>query len=151
MRLEKLDYGFEVCDGFLYASVGDGVSLWTTTTSYTIPTSGTWYNFAMVWLNNSALYLYVDGLLYVNLTGNKIYYIPKGDVQLLVDEFIEINYFALEDEYLGSITDFPSTTTSITINNKTKNIYDYISGPKKLKDLERKIDEVGLSKQWVNG
>ena len=95
--------------------------------------------------------VFYKGDRYVNLTGNKIYYIPKGDVQLLVDEFIEINYFALEDEYLGSITDFPSTTTSITINNKTKNIYDYISGPKKLKDLERKIDEVGLSKQWVNG
>ena len=98
--------------------------------------------------NGTIIYM---GKEYVNVTGERVYNISQEEVQLLVNEFIEINYFALEDRYSSLITDAPSTTTSIIINGKRKSIYRYIGGPKELKDLENKIDKVVDSKQFIVG
>jgi hypothetical protein len=49
------------------------------------------------------------------------------------------------------LTDAPTEITSITVDGKTKRITDYYGAPKKLYDLERKIDEVAGTSQWVDG
>jgi hypothetical protein len=52
-----------------------------------------------------------------------------------------------EDEQGMSVTDLPSTTTSIRINGKYKQVYNYYGSPKVLNELENKIDELaGLSR-----
>ncbi len=78
----------------------------------------------------------------------------NGDKVLeLISKFKSLRYFSLMDKYdfLGA-TDMPSVETSLTINNHTKSVYHYhgdFFSPKKLTELENKIDEIINTRQWV--
>jgi len=82
------------------------------------------------------------GLSYVAVPGEKNYKIPVADVRKLLEKFQKTYFFSLNDKYEATVTDNPSTTVTITINGKTKSVYDYVAGPKKLKDLQNYIDEI---------
>lgn len=92
-----------------------------------------------------------EGTSFVNVTGIQNSQISQEQIKELIDAFYAINYFALEDKYDASITDMPTTITSITIDGKTKKVVNYYDAPKKLVELENKIDEITNSKQWVKG
>jgi len=92
---------------------------------------------------------------FVNVTGTHTAQITQEEVKELIDEFYKIEYFSLKDSYEEyRVTDMPSTITSITINGRTKTVRHYHgdkNAPKELTELERKIDEITNSKQWVEG
>ena len=89
------------------------------------------------------------GIRFVNATGTKTYQISRDKIKELVGKFYEIDYFALKDKYDGPVTDAPATITSITIDGKTKRVVNYYGAPKKLIELEDKIDEMADSEKWI--
>lgn len=102
--------------------------------------------------------IYTDGLVIykgkdsVRVKGQKRYRISKGEVKDLVREFDRINYFSLKDSYQFdekgmSMTDLPTTITSISLNGRQKKIVDYYGAPKELILLENAIERIaGLDK-----
>lgn len=92
--------------------------------------------------NGTVIY---EGRNFVDTTGKQITSISKEQVRMLIDEFYRIDFFSLEDEYSDQVTDLPTTTTSIRIDNRFKQVMDYYGAPEQLKDLEDKIDEVTKS------
>lgn len=68
-----------------------------------------------------------------------------------MSEFYRIDYFSLNDGYNYYVTDHPTTITSITIAGKTKKIINYYGAPKKLDELEDKIDIIADTNRWIKG
>ena len=88
--------------------------------------------------NGTVIY---EGEKFVKVTGVHIYQISQEEIKNLVNEFVRIDYFSLKDRYEASITDLPSTTTSIMIDGKTKSVYNYYGAPNELYQIEKTIDE----------
>jgi hypothetical protein len=93
--------------------------------------------------------------------GTKNSRISQEQLQELIAEFDRIDYLSLKDAYKeGSdcptySTDSPSAITTIKTNGTTKSVNHYAGceGSAALKDLtalERKIDEIVNTKQWLN-
>jgi len=70
-----------------------------------------------------------------------------------VEAFRRAEYFSLKDEYVATITDLPSCTTSIEFDGQKKAVKDYVGFAAGMPDvvvqLERKIDEVVRAKGWI--
>ena len=94
-----------------------------------------------------------DGKDFVRVEGARTANIGEESISRLVTEFQNIDYFSLDDSYEEfNATDMPSAITSITINGKTKTIRHYhgdLSAPKKLTELENKIDQIVNTDQWI--
>ena len=95
-----------------------------------------------------------EGFKNVRLTGNYGAKLSKTCLDQLVNEFINIYYFALKDKYGGESrqSGLPIVTTSILLDKRTKTIVHYtdcITAPKGLSDLEDKIDSITNSSQWT--
>lgn len=84
--------------------------------------------------------------------GERRFKIPQERIQELIKEFQRVNYFSLKDKYETdengmSVTDMPTTTTSICVDGKKKTVVNYYFAPKELDALEDKIDSLaGLYK-----
>ena len=90
-----------------------------------------------------------DGRNFVAVTGERTGTIAPEDVRGLVKNFYDIDYFSLRDEYIDQVTDLPTTTTSIRIDGRFKEIVDYYGAPEALRQLENRIDEIANSDIWV--
>ena len=102
--------------------------------------------------------IYADGRVvyvgkeYVKETGERRFKIAPERIQELIKEFQRIDYFSLKDKYDAdddgnSVTDLPTTITSICLDGKTKKVVNYYGAPRKLDELEDKIDSLaGLYK-----
>ncbi len=90
-----------------------------------------------------------NGHRFVDSIGERESKISREQVYELVKGFYDSGYFFMRDHYTSSMTDGPSTTTSITIGPRTKSIYNYLSGPRRLYELEDRIDMIVDSKQWI--
>ena len=79
--------------------------------------------------------------------------ISQDKVEQLISEFEKADYFSLNNNYTKrTITDAETVITSITIDGKIKTIEHYrgdFSAPKKLTELEDRIDEIINSAQWI--
>ncbi|MGB8646519.1 MAG: DUF6438 domain-containing protein [Anaerolineae bacterium] len=79
--------------------------------------------------------------------------ITPDQVQALVTAFQEADYFSLADYYSEiAYTDWPIVTTSWAIDGRSKTIVHYIadqSTPKKLTELENKINAIIGTSQWI--
>ena len=100
-----------------------------------------------------------EGRKYVRVKGTVRSKIDPASVESLVQEFIKIDYFGLNDKYTtiknpdGTETivlDLPTTITSLTLAGKQKRIVDYVGAPQQLMELEDEIDKVANSKRWVS-
>ena len=101
----------------------------------------------IIYGNGTVIY---EGEINVHVTGKQVSQISQEKVKELVDEFYRIDYFSLNDSYTIPVMDLTRTTTSITINGKTKSVYNYGNeAPRKLVELENKIDEITNSSKWV--
>ncbi len=110
-----------------------------------------------------AYYLEIDGngkvtyrgYFYANVTGERITHISPQKVKELVSAFDNSDYFNLRDRYDQiQFTDLSSVETSITINGIYKSVYDYygtvrVPELEKLRNLEKLIDNLTNSSQWV--
>jgi hypothetical protein len=99
-----------------------------------------------------------EGEQYVEIIGKQTTQISEDQVRELIDEFYNVHYFSMNDEYRHkrdkwgqyyTATDLPTTITSITINDYRKKVVDYFGAPQELIDLEKKIDEVAGTEQWI--
>jgi uncharacterized protein DUF6438 len=90
-----------------------------------------------------------EGKEFVRVKGRASATIPAADVAALAAAFDKAGYFSLQDKYTANITDLPTNITSIRIDGRFKQIVDYYGAPQALKDLERQIDRVGRTSQWV--
>ena len=79
--------------------------------------------------------------------------VSRKIVSDLVEAFRRAEYFSLKDEYVATITDLPSCTTSIEFDGQKKAVKDYVGFAAGMPDvvvpLERKIDEVVRAKGWI--
>ena len=99
-----------------------------------------------------------EGKQYVRIKGTRRRKIEPEAVKDLLQQFIDSDYFKFKENYSSiknadgtetTVTDLPTTTTSLTLGNRKKQVVDYVGAPKKLKELEEKIDEVAGVKRWV--
>jgi len=94
-----------------------------------------------VTLTGDGTVVYV-GRYFVKTPGEHTWKIEAAAVQALAREMEAAGFFELQDEYTSRMTDHPTTFTTLKIGSRTKKVKDYVSGPPKLKDIEKKIDEV---------
>jgi hypothetical protein len=96
--------------------------------------------------------IYADGtVVYVGAgsvkeLGERRHKISQGAIQALIKEFHRLDYWSLKDSYEvdqqgRATTDVPVTTTSICLNGKRKQVVN-IYGPKRLDELEERIDSL---------
>ena len=97
--------------------------------------------------------IYADGTVvdvgpaFVKTTGERRFTISPQAVQNLIKEFQRLDYWSLKDRYDvdekgNSVLDVPITTTSICLNGKKKQVVN-LYGPKRLDELEDRIDSLG--------
>ncbi len=79
--------------------------------------------------------------------------IPQAKIRELIDEFVAAGYFFFLESYSEiEVTCQSWITTSIAIGDMHHSITRYsgdLKAPKKLRELENKIDEIANSAQWV--
>jgi hypothetical protein len=94
-----------------------------------------------------------EGKKHVGVMGRQKARMSEDKVSQLIDEFVRINYFSLQDSYTKrGMTDMPSAITSIKIGGREKTVRHYSgdrTAPPELKELEKKIDEIVGSAKWV--
>lgn len=76
--------------------------------------------------------------------------IPVEHVNRLVHAFYATGFFAMQDEYTNShITDLPTVRTTFSGGGITKSIRDYFGAPEALRTLEKLIDTIARTDQWI--
>lgn len=94
-----------------------------------------------------------EGKDFVRTKGIRQATISMAAIYQILAKFDEAEYFSLKDSYTGfGKSDMPHANTSISMGNRTKSIKHYMgdqSAPKKLTELENKIDEIVNSAQWI--
>jgi len=78
------------------------------------------------------------GTRFVENIGVSEFQLSKSDVNNILEYANKIGFSKLNDEYSEAITDLPTTFIQI----KDKRIRDYTGAPKKLKNLEKLIDQL---------
>ena len=90
-----------------------------------------------------------EGYGSVEVTGLQITRIPRNKVNELISEINKADFFALDAEYRSAVTDLSTITVSLRLGLWAKTVVRYGNAPYALICLERKIDEVANSEQWV--
>ncbi len=95
-----------------------------------------------------------EGRNFVQSPGkNESYSIPEANVTKIIREFEDVDFFDLDDEYVDPyITDLPSTTISLRLDDEFKSIKLYgleDTVPQELVDLADKIDELANTDKYV--
>jgi len=80
------------------------------------------------------------GTRFVENIGVSKFQLSKSDINQILEFANKIGFSNLKDEYSEPITDLPTTFIQI----KDKKIKDYTGAPKKLKNLEKLIDQIYL-------
>jgi uncharacterized protein DUF6438 len=96
-----------------------------------------------------------DGRNFVAVQGRRESRIPIYKVRGLFEQFSLAGYFSLKDGYHSSATDLPTYVTSISFDDKTKSVRDYLGTavgmPRAVVDLEDAIDRTADTQQWIRG
>ena len=74
--------------------------------------------------------------------------INTDEVNVLIQDFNNSNFFNFEDEYTSEMTDFPTTYIVFNFEGKTKRIKDYYGAPAELKLLESTIERYAKLNNW---
>ncbi|MFN8475761.1 MAG: DUF6438 domain-containing protein [Anaerolineae bacterium] len=94
-----------------------------------------------------------EGKRFVKVVGPASAKISPDAVRALLDEMVAAGYFNMNDKYTkANATDMPSAVTSVTLSGVTKTIDHYYgdnSAPPALTALEKRIDEVAGTAQWI--
>ena len=76
--------------------------------------------------------------------------VDSAAVRRLVQAFLSVDYFGMQDYRNDRISDSSIVHTSLTLGQRHKSIVDYGFGPEELRNLEDMIDEVAGSNRWLN-
>lgn len=93
-----------------------------------------------------------QGDRFVDNVGFYVDSIAVDDVKKLVHAFHTSGFFSMKDEYTNPrITDLPSVRTTFSGNGVLKSIRDYFGAPQELKALEKLVDSIAQTRQWIKG
>ena len=90
-----------------------------------------------IYNNGDAIF---EGKKFVKKTGLIKFKVKQNEIQKILAKAKNIKFTKMLNEYTEKITDLPTTYIQI----KEKKIKDYYGAPKKLKDLEKLIEEIVL-------
>lgn len=79
--------------------------------------------------------------------GTYVKSISNEELNAFVRAFEDAQFFSLENEYLGNITDFPIKYFTYTYNGKTKKIKERSGAPKALTDLGKMLAAYATSEE----
>lgn len=91
----------------------------------------------------------LNGKANIEMLGHWELKISEADLAAFVKMAEDINYFELEDKYDSPVTDLPSTTTSIVINGKRKEVYRRANYPERILKFEALFTELLERKGWT--
>ena len=97
---------------------------------------------AWIYSDGSVIYKGVEN---VKITGEKKHKVTQERVKRLLEAFVKADYFSFKDEYVAdengmSVTDLPTTITSLTLKGRKKQVINYYKAPKELEKLENQIE-----------
>lgn len=75
--------------------------------------------------------------------------LSEAQLRELVAAFEEAGFWEMQDRYESNSTDLPSTITTITLDGRTKSVYNYDGAPDALRGLESTIDRISGASEWV--
>lgn len=84
----------------------------------------------------------------VELKGKYRSEVSQKELENLIGEFEEKNFFQFEDEYTEHVTDLPTTYIYFQHNGKSKKIKDYYGAPEELKKLEKLVADLVDNLNW---
>jgi len=99
------------------------------------------------------------GKAHVRIVGPARTRISVAAVRQLLDIVERAGYFQMEPEYRyligpngsrGTVSDLPTTTTSVRIGERRHRIVDYAWAPDRLREVERAIDRTAGTARWVS-
>lgn len=90
-----------------------------------------------------------NGHYYTRVTGSATTRIAANRMQELLAEIQKTEFFALADSYDAQITDLPTYSVAVQWQGRSKRVRDYAVGPRKLRILEDRIDELVNADQWI--
>lgn len=91
----------------------------------------------------------LEGKSNIEMTGVWETQLTKEELEKFILTAEKINYFDLEDKYDSPITDLPSTTTSIVIDGKRKEVYRRADYPQRILVFEEVFTDLLTNKKWV--
>ncbi len=75
------------------------------------------------------------------------FHLRQEEMEELLSSFEKIRFFELEDRYFDYVTDLPTTYLTYRSGGREKKVMDYHGAPEELKDLERQIADMVLSRR----
>lgn len=70
------------------------------------------------------------------------------DFNELLGKFRSSSFFDFEDQYMGNVTDLPTTYIYFSDGGNSKEIQDYYGAPDELKELEKSLENLVLELKW---
>jgi hypothetical protein len=89
------------------------------------------------------------GIRNTKFTGEYCADIPNRELEKLKLEFKKEKYFAMQDVYQSKASDLPTTITGYSERRNAKRITDYDKAPEALKHLEKMLEMIADTTNWV--
>lgn len=99
-----------------------------------------------VFLDKTARY---HGKANVDLLGNYATTLTDAQLDNLQNSFAEAEYFSFANVYSAQLTDLPTTFLYYNNGRESLKVTDYWGAPQKLKNLEKKIEEIIATLDWT--
>ena len=87
------------------------------------------------------------GIEHTDYQGTYSFRLNKTELEQLKSSFESTGFFDLEDKYFDFVSDLPTTYLTYNLEGRIKRIMDYHGAPQKLKDLEKQVESLVLSKK----
>ena len=84
----------------------------------------------------------------VDKIGSYVAQASEEDFNKLISFANEVGYFELKDEYVGEVSDLPTTYTTLKVGNQRKSIVNLFMGPEELGQFEKYFDQLFANQDW---
>lgn len=88
------------------------------------------------------------GEMHVQKIGQYRRQLSPETISDLIRSFQRADFWSLEDEYIGEVTDLPTTYLSFQYEGRSKKVKDLINAPQHLIDLENEVAAIAESPGW---
>ncbi len=92
---------------------------------------------------------------YVVASGSHTASVDPDAVRALAQKFIDADFYSMDTAYVASVTDNPSYQLSISIDDQSKQVNDYVGAwvgmPAVISDLEEDVDALARTDRWIEG
>ncbi len=96
-----------------------------------------------------------NGVAFTVASGKHTASIDQEALRKLAKQFIDADFYSMDDSYRANVTDMSGSALSIAIDGRSKKIFDYVGEwvgmPQVINDLEDEVDDIANTKRWVLG